>query len=130
MKTTKRVRRAANRLYRACLVAGLLDEDRARQVARRIAGARRRGTLAVLWYFQRLVRLDLARHRAIVESAAPLPAEVAARVEAGILSAYGAGTSTTVVQNPALIGGMRVQIGSDVYDGSVRGALAALEDRF
>jgi len=29
-----------------------------------------------------------------------------------------------------LIGGMRIRIGSDVYDGSVRGALAALERSF
>jgi F0F1-type ATP synthase delta subunit len=31
---------------------------------------------------------------------------------------------------PALIGGMRVTIGSDVYDGSVRGRLEALAARF
>jgi F-type H+-transporting ATPase subunit delta len=38
--------------------------------------------------------------------------------------------STSFAENPALIGGMRVKIGSDVYDGSVRAALEALEERF
>jgi F-type H+-transporting ATPase subunit delta len=38
--------------------------------------------------------------------------------------------STSFAENPALIGGMRVRVGSDVYDGSVRTALLALEERF
>jgi len=32
--------------------------------------------------------------------------------------------------SPALIGGMRVKVGSDVYDGSVQARLATLEARF
>ena len=40
------------------------------------------------------------------------------------------GISTLFVQNPALIGGMRIHIGSDVYDGSVRSGFAALEKSF
>jgi F-type H+-transporting ATPase subunit delta len=130
MKTTKRARRDARRLYRACLSNGLLDDGRVRLVVRRIADARRRGTLAILSHFARLVRLDRARHLAVVESAAPLAPDLVATVETGVASLYGPGTSTEVVQNPALIGGMRVKIGSDVYDGTVRGALAALEERF
>jgi F0F1-type ATP synthase delta subunit len=31
------------------------------------------------------------------------------------------------VQDPALIAGMRVRVGSDVYDGTIMGRLAALE---
>ncbi len=130
MKTTKRTRREARRLYRACLVGGLLDEGRARVVVQRIAAARGRGSLPILSHFQRLVRLDRGRHAALVESATPLPPDLAARVEAGISRVYGAGTSTAFAQNDALIGGMRVKVGDDIYDGSVRGALATLEQRF
>jgi F-type H+-transporting ATPase subunit delta len=128
MKTTRRARRAARRLYRACLVEGRLDETRARQVAERVAGARRRGGLPILSHFQRLVGLD--RHRAVVESATPLPSDLRASVEAGVAQAYGPGMSTSFAEDPALIGGMRVKIGSDVYDGSVRTALLTLEERF
>jgi F-type H+-transporting ATPase subunit delta len=31
-------------------------------------------------------------------------------------------------QNPALLGGIRVQVGGDVYDGSVQARLAALRE--
>jgi F-type H+-transporting ATPase subunit delta len=130
MRTTRRARREARRLYRACVVDGLLDEGRARQVVERVAGARRRGSLAFLSHFQRLVQLDRARHQAVVESATPLPSDLRASVETGVARAYGPGVSTSFADNPALIGGMRVKVGSDVYDGSVRGALLALEERF
>jgi len=130
MKTNKRQRRDARRLYRACVVSGLLDEGRARQVAERIGEARRRGSLAFLSHFRRLVTLDRARHLAVVESATPLPPDLRATVEADVVRTYGPGVSMSFADSPALIGGMRVKVGSDVYDGSVRAALAALEKRF
>ena len=130
MKINRRARRGARRLYRACVVDGLLDEDRARQVAEGVAGAGSRGSLAVLSHFRRLVGLDHDRHSAVVESAAPLPPDLRASVEAGVARLYGPGVSTSFTDNPALIGGMRVRIGSDVYDGSVRTALLNLEESF
>ncbi len=109
---------------------GLLDEGRVLQVVSRVAAARRRGSLPVLAHFQRLVVLDRGRHSALVESAMPLAPDLRASVEADVTRAYGPGVSTSFADNPALIGGMRVRIGSDVFDGSVRAALVALEERF
>jgi F-type H+-transporting ATPase subunit delta len=43
---------------------------------------------------------------------------------------YGAGLNIAFTQNPALLGGLRVQVGSDVYDGSVRARLDALRELF
>ncbi len=130
MKTTKRTRREARRLYRACLVDGVLDDTRVRLVVKRVADARRRGSLAILSHFERLVKLDRALHRAVVESATPLDPDFAATVQAGVTRLYGAGIDLSFVDNAALIGGMRVKVGSDVYDGSIRGSLAALRSRF
>ena len=129
MKANRRARREARRLYRACVVDGLLDESRTRRVVEAVAGSRRRGSLAILSHFGRLVTQDRARHCAVVESAVALPPDLRARVEAGVVSAYGPGVSTSFAENPELIGGMRVKVGSDVYDGSVRKALLTLEER-
>jgi F-type H+-transporting ATPase subunit delta len=129
MKANRRARREARRLYRLCVVDGLLDESRTRQVVEGVAGSRRRGSLAILSHFQRLVTLDRARHSAVVESAVPLPSDLRSRVEGGVVSAYGPGVSTSFAENPELIGGMRVKVGSDVYDGSVRTALLTLEEQ-
>ena len=43
---------------------------------------------------------------------------------------YGPELNTSFADNPALIGGMRISVGSDVYDGSVKAGLAALENSF
>ena len=130
MKTTKQIKREAKRLFRLCLVNGLLDEACARRVVQRIIDANRRGGLALVSHFKRLVKLDSARHTAQVESTVPLPEDLRARVQADLVRTYGPGISASFAQNPELIGGMRIKVGSDVYDGSVRARLAALEKGF
>jgi len=92
--------------------------------------AKPRGYLAILSHFARLVKLDLDRRTARVESAGPLPADLQASVQSSLARVYGPGVNVSFAQNPALIGGMRIKIGSDVYDGSVQARLAALQESF
>ena len=127
MKITKQAKREAKQLFRMCLVNGVLDENRVRHVVQHVVAAGRRDCPAILSHFGRLVKLDLARHTATIESATPLPADLEAAVAAGLTRRYGPGLLTAVAHRPALIGGMRIQVGSNVYDGSVQGRLAALE---
>ena len=129
MKGTRRTRRAAKHLFRLCLIDGRPDAERVRQVARGLAGSGRRGAIAVLADFQRLLRWDRDRHRASVESATILADDVRDHVRAGLARLYGPGLETSFDQNPALIGGMRIRVGSHVYDDSVRARLAAIEAR-
>jgi len=130
MKTTKQTKREATRLFRMCLVHGLLDESRVREVVERTIEGKRRGYLALLSQFHRLVKLDCARRTAEVASAVPLPADLQASVQADLQSAYDPAISILFAHRPELIGGMRIKVGSDVYDGSVQAGLAALEKRF
>ena len=130
MKISKQARRDAKQLFQACAANGLLDESRVRQVVQQVIAQKPRGYLAILSHFQRLVKLEVARHTAKVESAAPLPSELQANIQNNLVRNYGAGLSFSFALNPALIGGIRVQVGSDVYDGSVQTRLAGLQDRF
>lgn len=130
MKVTKQARREAKQLFRLCLVDGLLDEGRVRQSVQKVLAVRPRGHVAILTHFHRLVKLDLARRSARVESAVALPADFQATVQSNLARVYGPGLSVAFAEQPALLGGLRVQVGSDVYDGSVRARLAALEQAF
>ena len=129
MKATRRTIRAARRLYRLCLIDGRLDESRVRQVAKRLGASRRRGSIAVLSGLRRIVRLDRDRRRAVVETATGLPDDLRDEVQASLARLYGSGLATSFETSPDLIGGMRIRVGSDVYDGSVRARLAAIESR-
>ena len=130
MKITKRAKREAKQLYRFCLLNGLLDENRARQVVQRVIATGERDCLPVLTHFLRLVKLDCVQHTATIESATLLPANLQKIVQTELAHRYGLGLTTAFAQRPELIGGMRIQVGCDVYDGSVRAGLEALKRSF
>jgi F-type H+-transporting ATPase subunit delta len=130
MQTRKRAARDARTLFRLCLIDGRTDESRVRQVVQQVIAARRAGGLGILSIFQRMVRLDRSRHSAQVISAVPLASDARAGIQAALLKLHGANIATSYADDPALIAGVRITVGSDVYDGSVKGRLAALESRF
>jgi F-type H+-transporting ATPase subunit delta len=130
MKISKQAQRDARQLFRSCQVNGLLDENRVRQTVSLLSEKRPRGYVKTLSRLHRLVKLDLEQHAARVESATPLPAELQSEVTKEIKKKYGAGVSISFSQNPALIGGLRIQVGSDLYDGSVKMRLEKLEESF
>ena len=128
--TLKQIKQQANQLFRFCLVDGAVDDSRAHVAVNCILRDRRRGYRMLLKNFMRLLRLDCATHTADVESAVPLATDLRTEIEARIQHAYGRRVRVLFRQNAGLIGGMRMTIGSDVYDGSIQFRLAALEKSF
>ena len=127
MRGNKRTNRDARQLFRLCVVNSALDENRVRQAVQQVLAAHGRSHRALLSQFVRLIRLDYAQHTGVVESAMPLPDELKAATQAGLKRRYGSSLTTLFSNRPSLIGGIRIQVGSDVYDGSVLAGLAALE---
>lgn len=130
MTSRKQTNRDAKRLFRFCLIDGKLDEDRVRSVAGKILESKRRGYLALLKDFLRWVKLDSARHTAEIRSAMLLGPTFRRRVQTEIKRTYGEDINTRFAQDPGLIGGMRIKVGSDVYDGSLRFKLGLLGKYF
>ena len=130
MKTNRQAQREAKRLFRLCVVDNRLAEDRVRQVVQQVIAAERPGGLKVLSRFQRLVRLKREAHSAKVESSSPLSADVRTQIESELARMYGGGLLMSYADNPTLVGGVRITVGSDVYDGSIKGRLMALSERF
>lgn len=130
MKISKQARRDAKSLFRSSKVNGLLDETRVRQTVQAVIAQKPRGYVSILSHFQRLVKIDLERRSARIESAVPVTGSMESAVRASLAQKYGAGLNITFAQNAALLGGLRVKVGSDVYDGSVQARLAALAENF
>ena len=128
MKVTRKARRTARQLFRLCVVNGQLDPSRVRQVAERVvrSGAARisggaRSTFSG-WcgsIAKSIGPSSKARRRC--------PTTCATSCCRTWRDVYGTGLETSFSENPALIGGMRIRVGSDVYDGSVRARLAAID---
>jgi F-type H+-transporting ATPase subunit delta len=130
MKISKQARHEARQLFRTCLVNGLLDDNRVRQTVGLVIAQKPRGFLPILSQFERLVKLDVARRTAKIESAAPLTLQFQAQLQADLARNYGAGLNFVFTLNPALLGGVRIQVGGDVYDGTVQARLTALQESF
>jgi len=130
MKISKQAQRDARQLFRSCQVNGLLDEARVRQAVALVLARKPRRYVQILSRLYRLVKLDVEQRTARVESAVPLPADLRAAVTARLGKIYGAGVEIAFDQNPALIGGLRVKVGSDLYDGSVQAKLERLAAGF
>ena len=130
MRITKRAKRNAKQLFRACMVKDLLDASRVRQVVQHLMASGERTSPSILAHLLRLVKLDSARHAAAIETATPLPSDLRTVIQNGLQHRYGPGLTITFTQRPELIGGMRIQVGYDVYNGSVRAGLEALEKSF
>src|SRR5262245_8122301 len=115
MTIGRQAKREAAQLFRFCKRNGSLDENRVRQVVRHVVAAGDRDSPPILSHFLRLPRLDLEQHTATIASATPLPDDLRAATQENLTRIYGDGLTTEFIDNPSLIGGMRIQVGSDVY---------------
>ena len=127
MKISKEARRSSRQLFRVCLADGKLDESRVRLVLTKIADAKPRGYIAILSNFHRLVTFEVERSSAHVESATELDAGTRAELQSSLSRKYGRPISLSFQTQPELLGGIRVQVGSDVWDGTVKARLEALK---
>ncbi len=129
MKISKEARRTSRQLFRACFADGKLDESRVRSVVSTVIEKKPRGYIGVLGNLARLMRNEAERQSAMVESATPLSDDMRYQLKAGLTKKYGRELTLDFHVRPELLGGIRVKVGSDVWDGSVKARLEALKNQ-
>jgi F-type H+-transporting ATPase subunit delta len=130
MKISKSAAVTARRLFGLCQTGGRLDESKLRSVTSRLVETKPRDYAGILAALQKLTRLEMERRKVTVESAVDLDEATRARVLAGLANQYGSGLVAVYQTNPALLGGLRIRVGNDVFDGSVQGRLERLAAAF
>ncbi len=130
MKVTKTANSTARRIFRLCQSGGRLDEAKLSAAIRQFAQDQPRGFRGVLQALKRLIRIEAERRRVIVESAEELDQASRDRIVSGIAVKYGVGLSFEFRTNPALLGGLKIRVGDDVFDGTVQGRLDRLANAF
>ncbi len=129
MKINKEIRQLSRQLLRASFTDGQLDRGKISSLVQSLATKKPRHYLAILENYKRLIRLEVEKRHARIESAAELASEVKSRVLTNLQKKYSKDLTTEFVVNPQLLGGMRVRIGSDVWDGTVRSRLERLKQQ-
>ncbi|MCB1228314.1 MAG: F0F1 ATP synthase subunit delta [Verrucomicrobiales bacterium] len=127
MKISKEARRASRQLFRLCMVDGKLDETRVRQVVEKVGASKPRSYVGILNSFAHLVRSEVERQRAIVEHATDLDDSMKEQLRRSLSQKYNRDLQLEFVLKPELFGGVRVRVGSDVWDGSVKARLENLQ---
>ena len=130
MKGTKQSRRFAKQLFKNCQVNGRLDADRTRKSVQLLIEQKPRGYFGILQHLHRLVKLDEASRTARVESAVALGQAQQQDIQDSLNRLKEGNVTVEFAENPRLIGGMRVKIGDDVFDGSVKTRLTGLSESF
>ena len=130
MKIPREAASIARRAFRLCLDGDRLDEGKLRATVAKISESKPRHYQAILHDLLRLTRLESERREVTVESAGELDKKERSRVENNLRDQYGSDLNFTYKTNPELVGGMRIRVGNDVWDGSVKARLQRLKNNF
>ena len=129
MKINKETRQLAKGLLRASIVDGKLDGTRVSSLLKSLIEKKPRRYIQAIEAYKRLIRLEVEKRTATIETATELSAQAGQELVANLKRRYGSDLTARFVVSPDLLGGMRIRVGSDVWDSSVRNRLQRLQQQ-
>jgi len=127
MKINKEIRQLSREMLRASFTDGQLDHGRISSLVDSLIAKKPRHYVDVLKNYRRLLRLELEKRQARIETANEVDAATSSELVSNLKKKYGGDLTAEFVVNPELLGGMRIRVGSDVWDGTVRNRLERLQ---
>jgi F-type H+-transporting ATPase subunit delta len=129
MKINKEIRQLSREMIRASFTDGQLDPGRISSVIDSVTARKPRNYIDVLKNYRRLLRLEVEKRRARIETASEMDPTTQSEIVTNLKRRYGSDLTPEFVVNPELLGGMRIRVGCDVWDGSVRNRLEQLQQQ-
>ena len=127
MKINKEIRQLSREMLRASFTDGQLDPGRISSLVDSIIAKKPRRYIDVLKNYRRLLRLELEKRQAKIETANEVDSTTSSELVTNLKKKYGSDLTAEFVVKPELLGGMRIRVGSDVWDGTVRNRLERLQ---
>lgn len=127
MKLNKEIRQLSRKMLQASFTDGQLDPGRIGALVDSVIREKPRNYISVLKNYKRLLRLEVEKRHAIIETASEVDPAIRSEIVANLKNKYGDDLATDFHVDPQLLGGMRIRVGSDVWDGSVRNRLQRLQ---
>jgi F-type H+-transporting ATPase subunit delta len=127
MKLNKEIRQLSRKMLQASFTDGHLDRGRIAALVDSVIAEKPRNYINVLKNYKRLLRLEVEKRHATIETASEVDLAIRSEIVSNLKSKYGNDLATEFHVDPQLLGGMRVRVGNDVWDGSVRNRLQRLQ---
>ena len=127
MKLNKEIRRLSRKMLQASFTDGQLDPGRVSSLVDSLIAKKPRNYVDALKNYRRLLRLELEKRQATVGTSNEIDPAMRSEIVDNLKKKYGNDLSTEFHVDPQLLGGMRIRVGSDVWDGSVRNRLERLQ---
>jgi F-type H+-transporting ATPase subunit delta len=129
MKINKEIRQLSRQMLRASFTDGQLDRGKLASLVQSLIEKKPRNYIGILQNYKRLLRLEIEKRHATIETADEPDPEIKEQIVGNLRRKFGNDLTTEFLVNPQLLGGMRVRVGSDVWDGSVRNRLERLQQQ-
>jgi len=126
MKVNKEIRKLSREMLRASFTDGQVDRGKIASLVQSLIAKKPRHYLDILQHYKRLLRLEIEKRHAKIESATELSPKASFDIGARLKKKYGNDLTTEFIVDPALLGGIRVRVGSDVWDGTLSNRLERL----
>jgi F-type H+-transporting ATPase subunit delta len=126
MAADKQTKLLAKQLFKLSVVNGVVSPEQVAGVLGWVEKHSPRRPVALLKAYHHRIALELAKSRAEVEHAGPVSDATLKQIEAAMTKRYSRTVTASAKPNPSLLAGLRVRVGSDVYESSVAGQLAKL----
>lgn len=126
MAASKQTKLLAKQLFKLSVVNGAVSPEQVAGVLGWIEKTQPRQSLALLKAYHHRIALELAKSQAVVEHAGPVTDATLKLIEGAMTQKYRRTISAQAKPVPQLLAGLRVRVGSDVYESTVAGQLAAL----
>jgi F-type H+-transporting ATPase subunit delta len=118
----------ARQLFAMSMVEGSVSTERVGGVLEYVEQHPPHNPVLVLKAYQRLISAEVAKGVALVEHAGAVSDATLSSIAAAMSKKYSRPVTATAKPNPALLAGLRVHVGDDIYESSIAGQLSALAD--
>jgi F-type H+-transporting ATPase subunit delta len=103
-----------------------MNEAHLRTAINKLSTEKPRDYRGILQVLRRLIQAEVAKKQVTVESAAALNPNTAEQLATSLRQQYGQDLVFDFKTNPELLGGLKIRVGNDVFDGSVQSRLERL----
>ncbi len=126
MAADKQTQLLAKQLFKLSVVNGVVSPEQVTGVLAWVEKTSPRRPVALLKAYHHRIALELAKSQAVVEHAGPLSDAALKQIEGAMTKKYARPVAASAKPNSQLLAGLRVRVGSDVYESSVAHQLASL----